>query len=176
MSGIVDPEHDELFSDAKSALNSLPEADDSSSSPRAADLVYDQLLDAVPEADCSSPPALTATLDGLKRARGIKATINKRLSILKPKTMRARPRTVEEDPDNQAIKTMRQEHNMSWEAIVAHLNNERLERGEPQTWTSAAVYSRFVRNAPRIAAAHGEIGFSPRDCKWHPKLHLKTYR
>ncbi|KAL1607964.1 hypothetical protein SLS60_002903 [Paraconiothyrium brasiliense] len=127
----------------------------------------DPLLDAamasLSEVDRSSPPPYTTTLDGLKRARAIKNQIQKNLKILGPKTIRARTRTVEEDPDNQAIKTMRTEHHMSWQAIVTHLNNERLKRGEPQTWTSAAVYSRFVRNAPRIAAAQGEIGFTPRD-------------
>ncbi|KAJ4353538.1 uncharacterized protein N0V89_005268 [Didymosphaeria variabile] len=127
----------------------------------------DPLLDAamasLSEAGRSSPLPYTATLDGLKRARDIKHQIEKNLNILGRKSMRVRTRTVEEDPDNQTIKTMRAEHHMSWQAIVTHLNNERLKRGEPQTWTSAAVYSRFVRNAPRIAAAQGEIGFSPQD-------------
>ena len=122
------------------------------------------MTDAGPEAASSSPP-YTNSLDGLKRARALKAQISKSLKILGPKPMRLRAHTVEEDPDNQAIKRMRQEDLMEWGAIATHLNKERLERGEPTNWTAAAVYSRFVRNAPRIAAAQGEVGFNPRDCK-----------
>lgn len=146
----VDPENDDVLNDATATL------------------------DAVTEAEGASPPSYTAPLDGLKRAREIKKQINKSLDILAPKRIRGRTRTVEEDPDNQAIKIMRQEHNMSWEAIVADLNRKRLERGEPQTWTSAAVYSRFVRNAPRIAAAQGEYGFRPQDCELYQHLLFKN--
>jgi hypothetical protein len=52
---------------------------------------------------------------------------------------------------------------MSWHAIANHLNGERLKRGEPANLTSPAVYSRFVRNGPPVAAALGEVGFDPKD-------------
>ncbi|KAL5430160.1 hypothetical protein PMIN07_010265 [Paraphaeosphaeria minitans] len=136
----VEPEHEDLLDDETAALEATDE-----------------------EYGSSYPPHDT-TFDGLKRARDIKNQITgKTLKILAPKPKHVRARTVEEDPDNQAIKVMRQEHSMTWDAIVTELNKKRLERGEPRTWTSAAVYSRFVRNAPRIAAAKGEYGFRPQD-------------
>jgi len=52
---------------------------------------------------------------------------------------------------------------MTWQVIVNYLNLKRLERGEPGNLTSQAVYSRFVRNSPRVAAALGEVGFDPKD-------------
>lgn len=117
------------------------------------------------EDDQSSLPPYMDNMNGLSRARIIKSHVSKSLRILGPKSTRSRARSVEEDPENHLIKTLRQDHNMNWDAISALLNKERLEHGEPQSWTAAAVYSRFVRNAPRIAAAQGEVGFNPKDCK-----------
>lgn len=101
-------------------------------------------------------------LDGLKKARALKAQIGTSLTILQPKKTRA-SRNVEDDPENQLIKTLRQDHNMGWDAIATYLNAERLKRGEPGGLTQPAVYSRFVRNGPRIAAALDEVGFDPKD-------------
>ncbi|KAF2684177.1 hypothetical protein K458DRAFT_477977 [Lentithecium fluviatile CBS 122367] len=101
--------------------------------------------------------------DGLKRARAIKAEISNSLSILQPKKPAGLRRRVEDDPENQLIKTLRQDHQMSWDAIANYLNEERLKRGEPANLTTPAVYSRFVRNGPRIASALGEVGFDPKD-------------
>ncbi|KAF1968554.1 hypothetical protein BU23DRAFT_572294 [Bimuria novae-zelandiae CBS 107.79] len=136
-----------------------PMADNTSSMDEA-------MTDAAPEAqsepDRASSPH-TDSLDGLKRARAIKDRICNSLKILGPKTARVRARSVIEDPDNHAIKRMRQDGRMMWDTIATELNKERMLRGERQTWTAAAVYSRFVRNAPRIAAAKGEVGFNPQD-------------
>jgi hypothetical protein len=52
---------------------------------------------------------------------------------------------------------------MSWEAIATHLNTARLQRGEPGNLSAAAIYSRFVRNGPRVAAALGQVDFDPKD-------------
>lgn len=107
---------------------------------------------------------MAPTLDGLKRARAMKADINTSLTFLKAKGRKPNiHRRVEEDPENQLIKTLRQDHRMSWDAIASYLNEERLKRGEPGNLTTPAVYSRFVRNGPRIAAAMGEVGFDPKD-------------
>ncbi|KAF2010370.1 hypothetical protein BU24DRAFT_413966 [Aaosphaeria arxii CBS 175.79] len=72
-------------------------------------------------------------------------------------------RKVEDDPENIIIKDLRQNHHMSWGGIANYLNARRLERGEPQSMTQPAVYSRFVRNAPKIAMAGGEGGFDVKD-------------
>jgi hypothetical protein len=72
-------------------------------------------------------------------------------------------RNDKEDPENIIIKTLRQEQKLTWNEIANYLNQERLNKGEAATSTDAAIYSRFVRNAPRIATSVGEIGFDPRD-------------
>jgi hypothetical protein len=103
-------------------------------------------------------------MNGLKRARAIKADIKDNIAVLQsPKKATSGRRHVEDDPENQLIKTLRQEQNMSWNNIANYLNQERRNRGEAANFTDAAVYSRFVRNAPKIATAVGEMGFDPRD-------------
>jgi hypothetical protein len=72
-------------------------------------------------------------------------------------------RHVEDDPENHLIKILRQDQSMGWDAIASHLNTLRLQRGEPGNLTAAAIYSRFVRNGPRVAAALGEVDFDPKD-------------
>jgi ribosomal protein L18E len=108
-------------------------------------------------------PSYMAEMDGLKRARAIKAEIENNISVLKPQDKNNGNKHVEDDPENQLIKTLRQEQSMSWNDIANYLNQERRNRGEAASFTDAAVYSRFVRNAPRIAAAVGEVGFDPKD-------------
>ena len=83
---------------------------------------------------------------------------------------------VEEDHENILIKDLRTQHSMDWTAIAAYLNEERVKRGDPPTMTSPAVYSRFVRNAPKIAAANGQIGFDPKDFMYlrHPHQYPHT--
>jgi hypothetical protein len=70
---------------------------------------------------------------------------------------------VEHDPENILIMELHVEHKMSWMAIANYLNEQRLERGEPATFTQAAVYSRYIRNSPRIAANQGIVDFDPKD-------------
>jgi hypothetical protein len=113
-----------------------------------------------------SSPVASASLsafDGLQRARAMKADINTAFIIRQPKKSVTSRCRVEEDPINHLIKTLRQDHQMGWDAIATYLNEERLKRGEPGGFTSPAVYSRFVRNGPRIAALNGEVGFDPKD-------------
>jgi hypothetical protein len=102
-------------------------------------------------------------MDGLKRARAIKAEIKNNIAVLQSPGKDASTRHVEDDPENQLIKELREEQSMSWAEIANHLNEERRASGEPATFTESACYSRFVRNAPRIAVAVGEIGFDTKD-------------
>ncbi|KAI4909812.1 hypothetical protein J4E85_011488 [Alternaria conjuncta] len=103
-------------------------------------------------------------MDGLKRAKATKAEVENNISVLMPQDKKTSTRpSVEEDPENILIKTLRQDQKLLWSEIASHLNQERLSKGEPATFTDAAVYSRFVRNAPRIATSVGEIGFDPKD-------------
>ncbi|KAI4706369.1 hypothetical protein J4E89_008783 [Alternaria sp. Ai002NY15] len=105
-----------------------------------------------------------SVMDGLKRAKVTKAEVENNISVLMPQDKKTSTRPlVEEDPENILIKTLRQDQKLLWSEIANHLNQERLSKGEPATFTDAAVYSRFVRNAPRIATSVGEIGFDPKD-------------
>jgi hypothetical protein len=103
-------------------------------------------------------------MDGHKRARAIKSEIENNISVLMSQDKKTSTRRNDkEDPENIIIKTLRQEQKLTWNEIANYLNQERLNKGEAATFTGAAVYSRFVRNAPRIATSVGEIGFDPRD-------------
>ncbi|RYN96538.1 hypothetical protein AA0120_g3502 [Alternaria tenuissima] len=98
-------------------------------------------------------------MDSLKRARVIKSEIEKNISVLTPEDKKVSTRrNDDEDPENVAIKSLRQEQKWSWNEIADHLNQERLNKGEAAIFTETAVYSRYVRNAPRVATSIGEIG------------------
>ncbi|KAF2742111.1 hypothetical protein M011DRAFT_481989 [Sporormia fimetaria CBS 119925] len=71
-----------------------------------------------------------------------------------------RPR-VEDNPLNYLVKTLRQHQGMSWDQICAIVNDQRPPGSD--IFTPAAAYSRFVRNAPILARASGEVGFDPKD-------------
>jgi hypothetical protein len=78
-----------------------------------------------------------------------------------------RRRVPEQDPENHEIKRLRMEERLSWSAIAQILNTERIKHGGEPTHTDASVYSRFVRNGPRIAQMQGET-LNPKE--W---MHLK---
>jgi hypothetical protein len=106
----------------------------------------------------------TSAMDGLKRARAIKTNIENNISVLMPVEKQTNiRRQVSDDPVNQLIKELRKEQKMGWDEIASYLNQERRNCGEAASFTAAAVYSRFVMNAPRIATSIGEIGFNPKD-------------
>ena len=62
----------------------------------------------------------------------------------------------EQDPENREILRLRQEHNMDFHEIARYLNKKRVKNGERGRITSNAVYSRYKRNGPLIAAADGK--------------------
>lgn len=84
-----------------------------------------------------------------------------------PKSNRPRRNPVEQDPENHEIKRLRMEERLTWNAIAQILNDERIKHGGEPTHTDASVYSRFVRNGPRIAQMQGET-LNPKE--W---MHLK---
>lgn len=107
---------------------------------------------------------LTNKMDGLTRARAIKAKIENNISVLQPfdKMNLTRP-SADDDAEDQIIKTLRSEQNMGWADIANFLNQERLNRGEAGQLTASSIYSRFVRSAPKIAVPVNELGFDPKD-------------
>jgi transcriptional regulator NrdR family protein len=103
-------------------------------------------------------------MDGLKRARAMKADIKNNMSVLQHRDKKiCTRRHIEDDQENQVIKTLRQEQKMSWNDIANDLNQKRRNHGDVANFTDAAIYSRFVRNIPRIATPVSEIGFDPKD-------------
>lgn len=70
---------------------------------------------------------------------------------------RPRKPNAEHDPENHEIKRLREKEGLKWAEIAHVLNKQRVERGKlPPTLTGNAIYGRYTRNAPRIAAALGE--------------------
>ena len=67
----------------------------------------------------------------------------------------------EEDPENLLIKRLRTDDGLSWKEIATHLNDQRVQQGKPGSFTEAAVYGRFVRNAPLMRTAFSTIVSRP---------------
>lgn len=103
-------------------------------------------------------------MDELKHARAIKAKVNNNISVVKPPEEQTltRPK-IEEDEENQIIKSLRDDEKMKWTEITNYLNEERRKRGEAPIFTNNAVYSRYVRLTPKVATTVGEIGFDTKD-------------
>ncbi len=72
----------------------------------------------------------------------------------------------EHDPENHEIKRLREE-GYKWSEIAERLNKQRVAAGKVPGLTDNAVYSRYTRNAPRIAAAQGEV-WDPTTIGPHP--------
>lgn len=62
----------------------------------------------------------------------------------------------EMDPENQEIVRLHREERLNWAEIASRINGQRIAAGKESTYTGNAVYGRYTRNAPRIAAARGE--------------------
>ena len=72
----------------------------------------------------------------------------------------------EHDPENHDIKRLR-EQGHRWSEIADKVNKQRVAAGKIPGLTDNAVYSRYTRNAPRIAAAQGEV-WDPKTVGPHP--------
>lgn len=82
----------------------------------------------------------------------LKRTYNKALG----KTSNGRRLTGENDPENIEILRLRQVENMDFENIAVTMNKKRAMNGLAPNLTPNAVYSRYKRNGPLIAAANGQ--------------------
>ena len=63
--------------------------------------------------------------------------------------------TGENDPENREILRLRQEEDLEFEAIARILNEQRVKKGTSPHLTPNAIYSRYKRNGPLIAASEG---------------------
>ena len=66
----------------------------------------------------------------------------------------------EADPENREIMRLRQVENLEFDEIARLINKKRAKLHMSATLTANAIYSRYKRNAPLIAAADGKR-FSP---------------
>ena len=103
-----------------------------------------------------------------KKAKSAKNQPLSKIDILSGPPKHMSRRKVENDPENRMIKKFR-EQGYHWGVIAQLLDQERINTGGNPGWTAAAVYSRFVRNAPKIAEADGQQHFDVRDF-----MHLKN--
>ena len=115
------------------------------------------------------PSVLTSAASQLKRSPTVaqhspNTTVNNRPGL----GNRVHKPVAEHDPENHEIKRLRDE-GLNWAEIVQEINNQRVKTGRLPNLTENAVYLRYMRNAPRIAAANGETwsrrtrGTSPTD-------------
>ena len=70
--------------------------------------------------------------------------------------------TGENDPENREILRLRQEEHREFDDIANILNRKRVKTGVAPNLTANAIYSRYKRNGPLIAASDG-IEFVPTD-------------
>ncbi|KAG8528547.1 uncharacterized protein KY384_007465 [Bacidia gigantensis] len=61
----------------------------------------------------------------------------------------------EHDPENREILRLRQEELLEFDYIATRLNAQRAKSGQAPTLTANAIYSRYKRNGPIIAASEG---------------------
>jgi hypothetical protein len=114
----------------------------------------------------ATPTRPSYTMNEAQALKAMLPAASSTIPFLHKNTVRRR-NPVEQDPENHEIKRLRQEERLSWNAIANILNVERIKHGGEPTHTDASVYSRFVRNGPRIAQMQGET-LNPKE--W---MHLK---
>ncbi|MCJ1298562.1 hypothetical protein MMC08_001352 [Hypocenomyce scalaris] len=116
-----------------------------SATPVATATVVEQF--ATPADLVHSAPAVASTATQLKRNYAVAMGQNP------SSTVRL---VAQHDPENHEIKRLRQRDKLKWGEIAEILNKQRITAGKTPSLTDNAVYSRYVRNGPRIAANEGE--------------------
>lgn len=120
-------------------------------------------------AECSplNPSSPHGSKQNLPTLAGNASKLKRSLSIATGKNAAGNVRVVAElDPENQEIVRLHQGDKLNWSQIAKRLNQKRIAVGKEPRLTANAIYSRYSRNAPRIAAAKGEI--------WDPEHVVKS--
>lgn len=104
--------------------------------------------------------------DALWRARQIKAYISNHLTIHQVKERAVRQYEIDEAEEFKEIRKMRDQWNGSWDGITTIMNESRVKRGEPPSWTKDAVYCSYILSAPRVRPTYGDVWFNPQDCMY----------
>lgn len=108
-------------------------------------------------AELRSPtPAPSMTASQLKRT----------YSEMQGRAASGKKMTGENDPENREILRLRQEESLKFEDIAKILNKKRIKQNKEPNLTPNAIYSRYKRNGPLIAASEGrEFVPTPMDQK-----------
>ena len=107
------------------------------------------------------PPQVPSAASSLKRTLSATATAASEHARRRSSGPRQRKPLAEHDPENHAVKRLREAEHLSWAEIAARLNDARIAAGRVPGLTDNAIYSRYARNAPRIAAANNETAWAP---------------
>ena len=103
------------------------------------------------------PPVLVSAASQLKRSLSFAdlGSGNGMVGIPSPTTGKIAKPSAHHDPENHEIKRLR-DMGLSWGEIAEQLNKQRIKSGRLPGLTENAIYSRYMRNAPKIAAAKGQ--------------------
>ena len=149
---------------------------DSSDSARSQTPTYNRMPTTPEGLDDNPPPsAIPGAIDLSGVTRGIStpvvagqaAKLKRKFSVAMGQNPSGTMKVLaEHDPENHEIKRLR-ERGYKWSEIAEKVNKQRVAAGKVPGLTDNAVYSRYTRNAPRIAAAQGEV-WDPKTVGPHP--------
>lgn len=127
------------------------------------------LISSSNSSDDSVLSTTSATSGGVSKASQLKRSF----IVASGHSVSGRKLTGEHDPENREIKRLRQDQNLGFDDIANELNQKRVSVGTAPDLTANAVYSRYKRNAPLIAAMDGE-DFQPTELdKKHASIKFK---
>ena len=110
------------------------------------------LMVAIRDARLHHSPAPSPTPAPPRSASQLKRS----LSELQGRAASGKRLTGEYDPENREILRLRQDENKDFDEIAQILNKKRVKTGTPPVLTANAIYSRYKRNGPLIAASEGK--------------------
>ena len=110
------------------------------------------LLVAIRDARLPHTPAPSPTPAAPRSASQLKRS----LSEFQGRAASGKRLTGEYDPENREILRLRQEENKEFDEIAQILNKKRVKTGTAPVLTANAIYSRYKRNGPLIAASEGK--------------------
>ena len=116
------------------------------------------LMIAIRDARLTSGPSTPPTPVPLRTTVPMRSAsqLKRSFSELQGRAASGKRLTGENDPENREILRLRQEENKEFDDIAQILNKKRVKTGTPPVLTANAIYSRYKRNGPLIAASAGK--------------------
>lgn len=152
LSSVPTSTNESLSSRDASPENSAPgNAASSATSPPARTSPANHMLNALHAAKLTTKSELVPKPDSSGASR-----LKRSFSEVSGRTPSGKRLTGENDPENREIMRLRQEDNLDFDEIARVMNKNRVKVHLPATFTPNAIYSRYKRNGPLIAAADGK--------------------